>query len=507
MLCKQGKDAVFSKENGNGPVVVQSIAKFEFEDKYISDRLMPVHLQACHTELNDNSINIKNEVMEASLPSLLNCPILAFIYKDENGDFQFHTHDMHKDEDGNEVYDESVIGVLPESSNPHIQYDDDKKRDYVEVDGYLFKDYTKAPDILQREKECSVSVEMFLNKFSFDNTTKILDVQDFYFTGVTILGKWADGTPVEPGMAGANITISDFSKDNNSLFALFDRFESLESKIEDLTFQIKNSTKGGKGGQMDKFKELLAKYGKTEADITFEYEGLSDEELTDAFSKAFDVEPGSEPFKPTFTIQLENGDENKQTFALNMSDKIRALSKLVNAMYGSYDIWYMVDVFEGDAESDNYVIMNDYNGNIYKQNYSVNEDGTYALTGNRVAVKAMYLTEEEITSVEEARKNYPGLVEKLQKIEDEPKKMELLNSKDYEQLGDNTDFIALKEQSAHFDLSIDDLKAKADSILLMAAKAGTLMSKASESSQTSSKRFVPTPTKKSGRYGRIFSKE
>jgi hypothetical protein len=164
-------------------------------------------------------------------------------------------------------------------------------------------------------------------------------------------------------------------------------------------------------------------------------------------------------------------------------------------------------VFEGDAEPDNYVIMNDYNGNIYKQNYSVNEDGTYALTGNRVAVKAMYLTEEEITSVEEARKNYPGLVEKLQKIEDEPKKMELLNSKDYEQLGDNTDFIALKEQSAHFDLSIDDLKAKADSILLMAAKAGTLMSKASESSQTSSKRFVPTPTKKSGRYGRIFSKE
>ena len=38
---------------------------------------------------------------------------------------------------------------------------------------------------------------------------------------------------------------------------------------------------------MDKFNELLAKYGKTADEVTFEYENLSDEELEVAFKEAF----------------------------------------------------------------------------------------------------------------------------------------------------------------------------------------------------------------------------
>ena len=40
---------------------------------------------------------------------------------------------------------------------------------------------------------------------------------------------------------------------------------------------------------MNKFEELLAKYGKTADEVTFEYENLSDEELEVAFKEAFEA--------------------------------------------------------------------------------------------------------------------------------------------------------------------------------------------------------------------------
>lgn len=114
--------------------------------------------------------------------------------------------------------------------------------------------------------------------------------------GVTILGVTTDERheKIEPGMEGSNITISDFSAENNSL--IFNKKDFKEEIISEVLSRIdyikafaENSKEGGKTKEMDKFNELLAKYNKTVDDINFEYENMSDEELEVAFANAFET--------------------------------------------------------------------------------------------------------------------------------------------------------------------------------------------------------------------------
>ena len=100
-------------------------------------------------------------------------------------------------------------------------------------------------------------------------------------------------------MEGSNITISDFSAENNSL--IFNKENFKEEIISDVLSRIdyikafaENSKEGGKPKEMDKFNELLAKYNKTVDDITFDYNDMSDEELETAFANAFETADDSE---------------------------------------------------------------------------------------------------------------------------------------------------------------------------------------------------------------------
>ena len=70
--------------------------------------------------------------------------------------------------------------------------------------------------------------------------------------------------------------------------------------------------------------------------------------------------------------------------------------------------------------------------------------------------------------------DYAATSEKLAKYESEPTKLEILNSADYFNIANQDDFVALKQQENHFDLTIDELKAKADAMLLAYAKTGKL---------------------------------
>lgn len=212
------ENAQFDSKDANGEIVVQMAATttFDEDDEKPSD-LMPVILKACHTGLNDNGFVIAGEVMEKALPTFLNKPILGFIHE-VDGVPQFHRHDHHTDDDGNMVYDEYPVGSIPESANPHLEHDDESDKDYVVVHGLLYENYSKAAEILMREKTCAVSVELGINKLDYDANTKRLEIQDFVFHGVTILGVNEDGNMVEPGMAGSNITLADFSAESNSYF-------------------------------------------------------------------------------------------------------------------------------------------------------------------------------------------------------------------------------------------------------------------------------------------------
>ena len=105
-----------------------------------------------------------------------------------------------------------------------------------------------------------------------------------------------------------------------------------------------------------------------------------------------------------------------------------------------------------------------WSGKAYKQSYKV-RSGKYSLVGDRVSVHARYITDDEEKALDNLKADYAAVSEKLQKYEDEPKKMEILNSPDYGYVSNADEFEKLKIQENHFDLSIEETKAKADEIL------------------------------------------
>jgi hypothetical protein len=455
------KSVHFSSSKTGVPIVVQALGKINFESADDSkEGLTPVVLQACHTDENLNGSSIKYEVMETALPSFKNRPILGYIHY-VNDQPEFYKHNMHEDENGEIVYDERPIGIIPESCDAKLVYDEDKDRTYVEVNGYLFDEYSKASEIIKREGECFCSVELCIRELSYDAKEKHLDIESFFFQGVTILGKTPNGENVMPGMDGANIKLKDFSL-NNSMFADFTDFEikmnEIQERLNKLESACSNIQFSKEGGNLEKmkFQELLEKYNKTAEDIDFEYENMSDEELEAKFAELFadddtdgtdentddattdsdpeltqdetdnagdgqddeddsDDEPESEDdgsddddaayldSKKKFNIIVKHGEKE---FSLSLQEKIWALCDLVNAVYADADnTWYGVQVY------DDYVIMEDWcTGKYFKQNYSEN-DGVFTLTGDRVAVYAEFVTEDELKSLNDMRANYEALVQ------------------------------------------------------------------------------------------------
>lgn len=293
----------YSAAKTGKPIVVQMHANIKFDENEYDSKagLTPVHLMSCHIGENLNGSNISEESMREAMPSFQNRPILAFVHE-VNGQLEFYKHNMHEDEDGNIVYDEKPVGVIPESCNAQLVYHEDLDKTYLEVDGYLYDEYSPAVSILEREKECACSIELFVDELSFDAKEKHLNLDKFHIEGITILGKTPSGNDVMPGMTGANIQLKDFSKSNNSMFSdIEDQISELQDRLNKLMAvcsDMKFSKEGGNLREM-KFDELLKKYNKTAEDIDFDYKNMSDEELEKKFAELFDDDPEDPTDDPT----------------------------------------------------------------------------------------------------------------------------------------------------------------------------------------------------------------
>ena len=595
----------FSSKNSDGaPLVVQSLGTVKFEKDVENNDLTLVSLQACHSGVNLNHSSIDDKVMEKALSSFLNKPILAYIHE-VDGELQFYDHRMHQDDEGEIIYDEYPVGIIPESGNPHMEYDEEKDKNYVVVDGYLFNEYSPAAEILEREGECSVSVELNISELSFSPKDHLMIIEDFTFSGVTLLGKRPDGSEVKPGMSGSNIRLGDFSN-QNSVFSddkVMTMLEELNRKIDDLAnFSNKNIERKEDKVELNKelFEQLLAKYNKTEADIQFDYSELDDNALSAAFAEAFEDEENSsseedidndesddvkpednaegetaefdgetsetgETGEPTDPVEPENpvvepadpepseegntenvqangddegdddsDDENKvntddgsdaeylkkkqnnevqfsatfkgetKTFSKSLNEIISALSELVNGTYSETDNeWYSVEVFDNKTVQ----FYGWCTGKNYRQSYK-EKDGVYSLKGERVELFARYLTQEECDALDGLKGKFEDVSAKLAKYEAEPEKMSILESADYSSIAESEEFVAFKAQEAHFDLSVDEVRAKADEMLLNAAKAGKVefSKKDTEKKTKIGYKFFPVSNAKKGvkKYGNLL---
>lgn len=539
----------FSSKDGSSPIVVQVPGHLTFDvDNTSTEGLLPVVLQSCHIGKNANKTIINEDVMTAALPSFSNRPILGYIHE-VDGEWHFYKHNLHEDEDGEIVYDEIPVGIVPESCGAKLEYDEEKDKTYVVINGYIFEEYSKAAEILRREKECSVSVELSVREFSYNAKECCLVIEDMYFSGVTILGKHPDGEDVAPGMVGSNIKLADFSVKNNSLFA--DKYEKqiveMQDKLDQLIscFNIDNSKKGGIS--MNHFEELLAKYSKTVEDITFEYECMSDVELDAKFEELFgegETEPEDDSIVVENSDATEDVEESEETIVVEEDetpeeesettevtetiienevftrtyelshDDVRCALYALLAPYEEADnaYYYISEVF------DDYFVYETWcgGGTIYGQAY-VKDEETVSFDGERYELFRELLTASEKAELESIRSNYSAIAEKLKVYEDaeiEAKKVELLNAKDYASIRDNEVFAELVEN--HENITFEELQTKCDKILLDAVKSGKYSAVNSvdddttdDSIKTSKKQFAnPTVTKsKPSRYGNLFAEK
>ena len=451
-FVNQNKSLNYSAKDTGVPLVVQSHGNLKYDEDNSREGLTSVHLQACHTYNNINGSNIDPTVMEAALPSFSNRPILGYIHI-VNDEPCFYGHNMHE-ENGELVYDETPIGIIPESCNAQIVYDKDKDKSYVEVDGYIFDEYSKAKEIIEREKESPVSVELSIRSLSYDAEKKLLNIEDFFFSGVTILGKNDDGEAVKPGMVGSNITLADFEQQHpdyaNQIIEMQKKIDILFSHFNIEQNDAQSLEKGGTEMKLEKTTVIndgnpVVEPVQEEPVDTKTFEG----EVTGANAGNVDPEANNDPetkesFKETDPVQ-ENNSANSDHYELTKNGKVvstydlsendihYALSNLVNATYGEpEDTYYFVTVYPNEQ----YIIMEDGNwrsNKNYKQSYK-ESDGTYSLIGDRVAVQPYWITEEELNSLKEMKKEYSSLVDfkaTTEANELHAKRMEVMSSDKY----------------------------------------------------------------------------
>ena len=550
-FCIKNNFCHFSSSTDNEEICVQMPAIFEKEDNVDKDKegLTPFVAKAYHDHINLNNSEIKPEVLESTLPSAMLRPILASIVTDEKtGEKDFGSHDFvfEEDEDGNEKikYIEQPVGVI--FGDNTIEYDEEDDVNRAILHGYLYNEYCQdAVDIMNRRKTVDCSVELSIREMSFNTADKVLTLEDFYVCGLTLLG-----SKVKPGMKGSKVTIEDFNKSNNSMFSnnekVIELLETLNNTLssfnkEQSSVQIL-SKEGGNDKNMDKFNELLEKYGKTAEDIDFEYEDMTDEELESKFEEVFGKLEENSTSEPSNDEGTDDGDESEENpevkednacggggssttkkkkknnsiecsyevdgetkkFAVSLQEKIYAIQDLVNATYAEADnTYYGVSVYE------DYVVMCDYwSGRYYKQSYT-SENDNYSLTGDRVEVYAEFVTSDEQKELESMRSNYAALKEfkeTTEKNELHAKREEILNSEKYESISETDAFKELVKNMDNY--SLEELEKEAKIIFADNFNMETFAVHTEKAQKkTTVKVFANVnKSKKDSRYGNLFSK-
>lgn len=497
------KSMKFDSSKSGEPIVVQVEGKMTFEQDETTEGLTAVTLQACHTEKNLNSSSISFDTMQNKmLPTFKNRPILGYIH-DVNGEPQFYGHNMHIDEETDElVYDEVAVGIIPETNNARLEYDSKEDRYNVIVDGYIFDDYTKATQILEREQECSVSVEIAVKTMSYDVKSKVLNIEDGYFSGVTILGMDENGNKIRPGMANSNIKLKDFAESNNSIFSdmtdeehskLIDTLEKLNETLSSISnFNINNdataSTKDyGKeeNNNVEDNKllnEEVTEVEETEETIVTETESteettvVNEEETVEENPEVVEVEEEAAEVTEENTDNGEVSDSSEaetfevteevknfsKTFELSHDDIRGALYELLKPYEEADNEWYWImEVF-----NDHFVYQG-LTGKYYGQDYSTEGD-TVSFEGERYELYLEYLKASEKAELDNMRSNYSSIQAELNKYKEAEAyadKMTVFEDESYSNYLETDEFKELMSEETVKKFTKEELQEKADAAL------------------------------------------
>ena len=487
-FVQQNQTVKFNANESGSPIVVTTNGYFSNDSTDDMPGMMKLKFKVCHTDTNRNGSHISQANMEKAMPTLKYRPILAHIHELEDGTKDFYAHNIEiiENENGEEeiVYTEKQVGCFT-ADDPWLEYDKDMDKTYVMAYGVVPEEYTETADIIRRKNGTKVSCELVINELSYNAKEKYLDLVDFYFGGVTLLGCDEDGNEIGEGMLGSRAyDIADFCHKepvfNYQDKLLIEVLDKLNNTLSNFNINQSKSEEEGGDEEMDQFEETVVETTEVEEventeevveteSETEEVESIEEETVTEAASDSDDGD--SEQIEEKFTkvtVELSHDDIRSALYNLiELShDDIRlALYNLIsvyneedNECYGIYEVY------------DTYFVMQGWcAGKFFKQNYVIDGENV-SLSGDRQEVFMMLLTESEKLEVEDMRKNYAALKEFKDNYDAQQimvQKNEVFSREEYAEIAETDDF---KEIVSNMDqYSVKELEIKCD--LLFAAYA------------------------------------
>ena len=194
---------------------IETIATFTDIEPSINPSFHKAKTRIMAIESIANRCNFSKESVVNGLPTLKNVPIVT--YFNENGNLG--DHEMSRDKDGKPIFKTYGIGVIPESAEQWIEEveEDGETKQYLCSDVLLWKRQKREYEFIQKHKELSVSMEVQITSSCFDEN-KVLNIDAFYFTAVTVLG-----VGVNPAFDNASLT-----------------FSKQDDQIQEMMFDLKN---------------------------------------------------------------------------------------------------------------------------------------------------------------------------------------------------------------------------------------------------------------------------
>ena len=222
------------------------ISNFTFDE----GRFAKCKVDVAHDKLNhNNSWFNANELLACAEKSLRCCPILANVFKNEDGKYEVGGHDMKinflETEDGIDAdifFEEHAVGFIPHDAPMEIVYNSDDERNHLHTYGVIWKNYSsQLLDYMEKNNnELSVSMEIeVLDSITANDGSEI--IKDFVFNGITILGK-----DVPPAMENAKI---------QKVFSM----EDIKSELKEMMKMYAIEMEGGENMDKDKVVESEVK--------------------------------------------------------------------------------------------------------------------------------------------------------------------------------------------------------------------------------------------------------
>lgn len=262
-FCLENNFAKFSAKESGYQLAVQVPTTFEIDDASDENHrgMMRLKFRILHDGKNRNGSFVSHKAAVKASNTIADRPIMAAIHQLDDGSWDFKSHEMEivENEDGeSEVnYIEKQVGSFS-SEKPFWEHDDELDKDYLCAYGYIAEEYTKAADIIRNKGWTKNSCELVIEEMSFNAKEKQLELNEFYLSASTLLGREDDGTPIGEGMLGSRADIADFSVENNSLFSqnekVIEMLSALNEKIDNLNIE-KISKEGGNQNVVKEFEE------------------------------------------------------------------------------------------------------------------------------------------------------------------------------------------------------------------------------------------------------------